>query len=329
MAHGLLANDTMFSVRQVPWHGLGTVIENAPTIAEGIQLAGLDWGVEMSDLTIKSTGELSEYRSIIRQDINAELGIVGQRFHPLQNIDAFNFFDPFLENGLATLETAGSLFDGKKVWILAKIAGTPVQIKGHDEIIRYVLLSNGHDGNTSVNVGFVPVRCVCNNTLSMALNSKASKLIKVKHTQNVKVNVQSVFDIMNLVNQEFEATEQQYRYLASQDINQSDLEKYVKLIFGKEDKKLKLKEDDEMVIESNRVVSKVLAMWDQNKDVTPNNFWGAYNLVNTYLCHEDGRSQEGRLNKMWFGESARKDKQALELALKMADKRVNHKLVTV
>lgn len=329
MAHGLLQNDTMFSVRRVPWHGLGTVIENAPTIAEGIRLAGLDWEVGMSDLTINSTGEISEYRSIIRQDINTELGIVGRRFHPLQNKDAFEFFDPFIENGLASLETAGSLFNGQKVWILAKISGNPIEIAKNDIIVRYVLLSNGHDGKTSINVGYTPQRIVCNNTLSMALNSKASKLIKVKHTQNVKNNVQSIFEIMNLVNQEFEATEEQYRFLASQDINQADLEKYVKLIFGKQEGKLKLKEDDEMIIESNRVVSKVLAMWDQDKLVTPSNWWGAYNLANTYLCHEDGRSQEGRLDKMWFGTSATKDKYALETALKMADKRVNNKLVTV
>jgi phage/plasmid-like protein (TIGR03299 family) len=326
MAHNF---ESGFVLREQAWHGLATVVSEAPTVEDGIVIAGLNWNVAISDMKIAMTGENSGYRSIVRMDNNKELGVVGARYHALQNIEAFSFFNPFIESGLVELETAGSLLGGQKVWVQAIIKNVNIEIGKNDVLQRRILLSNGHDGKTGIGVGFIERRVVCENTLNVALTSKSSKIIKVKHTANVKGNVQAVFDIMNLVNQEFEATEQQYRYLASQDINQADLEKYVKLIFGKEDKKLKLKEDDEMAINSNRVVSKVLAMWDQNKDVTPNNWWGSYNLINTYLCHEDGRSQEGRLNKMWFGESARKDKQALELALKMADKRVNNKLVTV
>src|SRR6185295_11897446 len=127
----------------------------------------------------------------------------------------------------AQIETAGSLRQGKRVWVLAKINRDPLVIKGNDVVEKYVLLSNSHDGTLAVRVGFTPIRVVCNNTLSMAINSEASKLIRIKHTKNVVSNLESVQEIMNLADQEFQATAEQYRMLTRKDINSKDLEKYI------------------------------------------------------------------------------------------------------
>ena len=34
--------ETMFSVRETPWHGLGRIIMDAPASREALELAGLD-----------------------------------------------------------------------------------------------------------------------------------------------------------------------------------------------------------------------------------------------------------------------------------------------
>jgi phage/plasmid-like protein (TIGR03299 family) len=97
---------------------------------------------------------------------------------PLQNDQAFQFFDPFVSSGLVTLETAGSLREGKRVWILARIAeNSDVGIVGDDIVRKYLLLSNSHDGTTAVRVGFTPIRVVCANTLAMAVRNGQSQLI--------------------------------------------------------------------------------------------------------------------------------------------------------
>jgi phage/plasmid-like protein (TIGR03299 family) len=123
MAHQILENDQMFSVGKKPWHGLGKVLENAPSIEEGIKLAGLDWNVSLRPAITNDDDSinLDTHKIVVRDDIKQPLGIVGNNYQILQNKDAFSFFEPFVENEMASLETAGSLFNGKKVFILAKI----------------------------------------------------------------------------------------------------------------------------------------------------------------------------------------------------------------
>ena len=120
MAHGILENDTMFSVKEKPWHKLGTVVESAPSVKEAIKLAGLDWKVEQKPIYINDGSMITTHKAIVKENTSDVLGVVGSSYQPLQNVEAFNWFEPFVENELATLETAGSLFNGKKVWVLAK-----------------------------------------------------------------------------------------------------------------------------------------------------------------------------------------------------------------
>ena len=143
---------------------------------------------------------IPNFKANVRADSNQTLGIVGNTYKPLQNLEAFNWFNPWLETNEVTLETAGSLRNGEIVWVMAKIKGD-IPIIGEDIVNKYVLLSHGHNGKMSVSLGFNPVRVVCMNTLKMAQHADAGKLIKIKHTTQMKTNMNMVRDTMNMLNQ--------------------------------------------------------------------------------------------------------------------------------
>ena len=320
MAHGILENDTMFSVKEKPWHKLGTVVETAPTVREAIKLAGLDWKVELRPICTNDSDNfaIDSHRAVVKEGTSSILGVVGQSYHPLQNTEAFEWFEPFLENDFATLETAGSLFNGKKVWILAKTHKEADVVSG-DTVESYILLSNSHDGSSTVKVGFTPIRVVCNNTLSYAEQTNMSKLIRVRHTQSVVENLQLVRDLMDTVNTQFIATVEQYRELTRRDVSVEDLRKYVKQVFSSQ-KLEKIITDyearEKAEIEAER--KKLLERVEEIFELEPaRKTWNMYNAVNSYLCHDRCRNAELRQNSIWFGDSKLLDRKAFELARKM------------
>ncbi len=131
-----MANDveSMMYVGKTPWHGLGVPVPEGSklSIEEAIVAAGLNWDVELRHLFTE--GQKNEHLCIIgsyvtcRTSDNKVLGIVGRDYEPLQNIDAFKWFQPFLESGEATIETAGSLKGGSRIWVLAKIKRDPMSV---------------------------------------------------------------------------------------------------------------------------------------------------------------------------------------------------------
>ncbi len=165
MAHEV---ESMFSVRQVPWHGLGRIIQDAPDSIAAIKLAGLDW--EVNQLPVSVNGkEVENYKANVRSDNSSILGIVTDRYSIVQNQEAFAFTDSLLADGEVRYETAGSLRDGRQVWMLARMT-KQFSILG-DKIDPYLCLVNSHDGTGAVRVLMTPVRVVCKNTLNMALGS--------------------------------------------------------------------------------------------------------------------------------------------------------------
>lgn len=319
MAAEIEKHDNMFSVKETPWHKLGVVIEKAPTIEEGIKLAGLDWRVNLHPLTLQGTNQLVTHKAVIREDVGNVLGIVGPNWTPLQNKDSFAFFDDFLQNGSASLETAGSLRNGEKVWILAKICADQYEVVKGDPIERYILLSNSHNIG-AVRVGFTNVRVVCNNTLTMAHNSDASKLIRIKHTTNVKQNLANIKDVMKVADQEFIATVQQFERLTRKDIVQKDIEKFVQLTFfeGKD------------VTSSTRTENRYKGILNRIEDLietgrgsdlkgVKGTVWGLYNASTEYLTHEAKNDEETRLESLWFGDNVKLSQKILTTALEFVE----------
>ena len=177
--------ETMMYVREKPWHGLGTMVMEAPTSADALRLAGLDWTVDQTPVYTDAGIEITGYKANRRNSDNAILGIVSDRYKIVQNTEAFEFTDALIgetENGVVKYETAGSLCGGKRVWLLAKM---PTQKILDDDVEPYMFFSNTHDGSGAIKVGLTPIRIVCNNTLNIALNT-AKRQWSTKHIGNMQ-----------------------------------------------------------------------------------------------------------------------------------------------
>lgn len=300
-------------VGQPAWHGLGTRIENGfISPREALELAGMNWRVETEPCYL-SDGTRVPKTMITRRDTDGMiLGTVGDRYHPLQNEDAFNWFEPFIENKSASFETAGSLKDGKVVWVLAKTNIETLEVSKNDPIESYILLSHSHDGTLSIRGGFTGIRVVCNNTLSQAHNSSSSKLIRMKHTKNTKLALEKVQEIMDLGEKDFIATVDQYKFLASKSINKKDLERYVNLV-------LKTSDDEEKEVRKS-TLERIEYLFEngQGNELAGKTYYGAYQAINEYLNYEQGRTQDSRLYNLWFGTNQNVDIKALDIANNMA-----------
>jgi len=318
MAHQV---ESMFSVRETPWHKLGVVVQDAPTAAEAIRLAGLDWSVRTEPLRIASDGRPVEACAVVRDSDNSILGQhVGKDWTPLQNAAAFDWFNPFVESGECSFETAGSLQSGRRVWVLARINRAPAEVGPGDEVRGHLLLSNSHDGTLAVRAGFTPIRVVCANTLALAHGDKASSLLRVRHTRNVVTVLAAVRECIDAVTQEFAATAEQYRFLARRGVSRADLRKYVRKV-------LELTEDKEkpgqLCGRSATTEAAVLANFDNGRGAAlptaKGTWWGAYNAVNEFLGYDRGRGDSQRLDSLWFGDAARINRRALAAAVEFAN----------
>ena len=299
-----------------PWHGLGTEIDDATTFWDAFQLAGLDWEVKTEPLYRKDGSEVKAQASVRTSD-DRVLGVVGPRWTPLQNKDAFEVFEPMVDSGDLKLHTAGSLRGGERVWVLCQLGLENTEIAKGDEISKFALLSNGHDGKLAVHFGFTPIRVVCANTEALARDCEASKLIRVRHHRFVKDNVEKLRDIMNLADQEFETTAEQYRFLASRSINAKDLRKYVKIVVGAHEEKA-----EELSTRTKNIIGTIENLFEsgQGNDLpgVAGTYWAAYNSVTEYLNYTKGRNNENRMDSLWFGQNGSMSQKALATAVALA-----------
>lgn len=308
--------ETMMFVGETPWHGLGEKLDENPTITEAITASGLDWEVGTRDL-FTDEGKRVPAKATYRKTDGSILGVVGPRYTPLQNRDAFDWFQPFLDEGECSLHTAGSLSDGQKVWVLAQLNRDPSEIVQGDEVQKFILLSNSHDGTTAIRVGYTPIRVVCVNTLAFAHSHKDSQLLRIRHTRSSKTALDNVRDIMDNINEQFEATAEQYRFLASRDFNQNDVRKYVKTLLG-----IEKKAPEDIKTRTQNILDEILATIEGPKQSMPGvrgTWWAAYNGFNEYLNYSKGRNANNRMESLWFGQNGNENRDALNTALEFAN----------
>ncbi len=184
--------ETMFYTRERPWHGLGTRVEEAPSSREALRLAGLDWQVLQKPIMTTDGQMVKGFRANVRDRDSRVLGVVTDRYKVVQNEDAFAFTDDLLGEGV-TYETAGSLQDGRKTWLLAKLPQRYI-ISG-DEIAPYLVFMNAHDGSGSIKVAMTPVRVVCMNTLNLAL-ATAKRCWSTAHTGDIRAKIEDARDTL-------------------------------------------------------------------------------------------------------------------------------------
>lgn len=304
--------ETSAFVGRTPWNGGFRVEDGFISPAKFMKAAGLDWKVGLEDAYLADGTQLPKTK-VSRRDTDGKiLGVVGDRYHVLQNEEAFNWFAPFIESRSAAFETAGALKDGKVIWVLASTQLNGAVVK-NDEVKSYILLSHSHDGTLSIRSGFTPIRVVCQNTLAAAMNSASSKLLKIKHTKSATLALEKVQEIMDVANQDFRGTMEQYKFLASKGVNKASLEKYVNLVLGKE-------EEGEVKEVRNSTLEKVELLFETGKghELGAGTAWNAYNAITEYLSWEKGRTVDSRLHSLWFGEDVKTNQKALDLAVKLA-----------
>lgn len=217
--------ETMFSVREKPWHGLGTVVMEAPDSKEALKLAGLDWKVVQQPI-FTDQGMVHGYKANIRSTDHEVLGVVSDRYKIIQNTDAFSFTDELLGEGVR-YETAGSLQRGKKVWLLARLPKEYI-IAG-DRISPYLVFSNTHDGSGAVRAAVTPVRVVCNNTLNLALSS-AKRSFSMVHTGDIRGKVQEAKQTLFMADQYMESLGREFEKLRKQKVSDQQVKEYMELL---------------------------------------------------------------------------------------------------
>lgn len=185
--------ESMFYVREKPWHGLGTMVAEAPDSAVALRLAGLDWNVIQKDImTEDGDGIIPGFKANVRDTDGSVLGIVTDRYRVVQNAEAFSFTDALLGEGVR-YETAGSLQGGRRTWVLARLPHQYI-ING-EEISPYLVFMNAHDGSGAIKAAMTPVRVVCQNTLNLAI-STAKRSWSFNHTGNISGKLDEARDTL-------------------------------------------------------------------------------------------------------------------------------------
>jgi phage/plasmid-like protein (TIGR03299 family) len=311
MAHEIYIQSgkaSMFYVGDPPWHGLGTQLNNPATAAQAIKAAKLDWEVLKMPLYANDGHKncrIPDKYAIVPADRWGTddcpiFGTVGPYYTILQNRDAFSFFDPIVGKEAAIYHTAGALGKGERIWILAKLPAE-IRIAGDDIASKFLLLSNSHDGQGSVQIKFTPIRVVCQNTLTQALRD--GQTIRVPHLSNIEERLQFAAKAMGFINNYFSDLEQSFQAMAKIQLNANGLSSYLNRIFP-----------DPQNPNNRSGIRKAAdnRLWSQyffengkgNKEpAVQGTLWAAYNGVAEMIDHCVTKKipNEQRLDSVWFG----------------------------
>jgi phage/plasmid-like protein (TIGR03299 family) len=280
--HGILENDFMFSGRgEVPWHGIGAVLDGVLTSEEAIKEARLTWTVEQTPVyTANNWAQaIPGYVANVRSDTREVLGIVSERYHVAQNKDAFAFADELIGNGEipCTYETAGSLFNGRRVFMLVNM---PKGRIAGDEYQPYACLSNAHDGSACLQIFLTGIRVVCNNTLTAALHT-AKRKISIRHFSLMDQRKGEAIKAMGAASKYFHDLEAFASELAGKKVN---IGKVLDRLFPAH------QEMSERQIKSNNEVKELIKSILRKKDDLQNfkgTAWGAYSAIADYRSNAE------------------------------------------
>lgn len=315
-------------VKEAAWHGLGVVLDSPPTSEEAITQAGLNWFVKKESMYLENGDIIPDNYAIVRDSDNKVLGVVGNRYYPLQNKEAFDFFDPIVKDGVAKYESAGSLMGGKRIWVLAKLNGE-LEVGKNDVINKYVLLSNSHDGTSNVQTKITPVRVVCMNTLTAALRTKAihqEDEVKVRHTKSLTDKLKEGARILKTINDSYDNLYKIWKKMTEVKMPTVDVIEYFGTVFPAP-KNSKNPYKTERIRTELHMLSAESSL-GATLDSSAGTLWGAYNAVTAYIDHirsiRKDSTDEKHLENVWFGSRYKTKNLALQVAIKYMDKQGVH-----
>ncbi len=324
MPHDLATTDSrpaMMYTGEVPWHRLGTRLDEPATAREAIAAAGLDYDVELTRLVTVNDIPIPDKLAVVREDSRSILGVVGNTYRPVQNRECFGFLDAVVADGSLRYHTAGALGKGERVWMLAKLP-EDIRVKNSDDITeKYLLLSNSHDGSSSLRAFFTPIRVICANTLAIAERNGRGQGVSIVHKGDLSLKIQQAQEVLGLAKRFYDDVELRINRLASHYPSLRQLEEYFKLVYpdspdGESTRTKNVRQELHRLFEEG-IGHKMPAI----RHTT----WTALNAVTEYVDHY--RSTRGktamerasnRLDSAWFGSGARLKEHAWELAMQMA-----------
>jgi phage/plasmid-like protein (TIGR03299 family) len=282
------------SFREPAWHGLGTVFTEEKTTAEMLEAANLNnWNVRLEDLEIPShLSSDKSYQYVVRTNPTDKtqtdvLGVVGERYHVLQNEDLFSFGDNILDGG-GRWETAGSIRGGRVVFgSMALERETILDPNGvADKVKTYLLINTSHDGSIAIQASITPVRVVCANTLNLALggvgrkkNKGIKQSFKIRHTQTAQGKVQIARETLGLANAYMDAFDIMAKEMIEKEITAQDFNKIVLAAYPKpdSDKKVALTKWTNKIDTINDIYT------GEFNGMIANTAWGAFNALTERL----------------------------------------------
>lgn len=331
---------------ETPWHGLGTKVPRDLTPIQMLEASGNDWLVEKIPAFIEvnqtvqtpvpyTAEQLAKFKKakkkvpalktvgetkLVRVKINAEalvrtsdgkvLDTVSADWNPVQNHQAMEFFNQFVEAGKMEMSTVGSLKGGQIVWGLAKVKESFELFKG-DKVESHLLFTNFHKYGFSTDVRFTPVRVVCWNTLCLSLDSNVERMVKYSHRR--EFNPEAVKDMLGIAKEKLGKYEEMAAFLGSKKAKNEDIVEYFKRIMPGADGKLK-------DLSKNAEITLDLLEKQPGTQFAPGSWWQAFNAVTFFFDHVVCKTADQRLKQAWYGSHKSLKTKALELALDYAGK---------
>lgn len=309
MAHEV---ETMAYAGEVPWHGLGVKVIDDLTPAQMLEKAGLDWTVEKVPTYIDFNNQKipTEDSALVRSTDGKILSVVSGEWNPVQNHEAFDFFNDFVMEGDMKMHTAGSLKEGKNVWALAKV-DNDFEILNGDKVEPYLLFSNPHEYGKCVDIRFTAIRVVCNNTLTLALGGTSDLVVRLNHRGAFDADM--VKRTLGIAKTKMNTYKEAAEFLSTKRYNPETLHNYLKEIFPA------LSKENKDVM--SRPAEQVLAVMDTQPgaEFAPGSWWNAFNGVTFTTDHLLGHTNESRLQSAWYGQNRLRKVKALEKAIEYAE----------
>lgn len=301
----------------VPWHGLGVKVSNDLTPEQMLKAAGLNWTVDPVELFAEVGDKrlATGHRALVRSTDQRVLDVITDYWNPVQNQEAFEFFNDFVGAGEMEMHTAGSLKDGKIVWALAKVKESFELFNGRDQVDAYLHFTNPHSYGQSIDVRFTPIRVVCNNTLTLSLNMKSKNMVKVSHRREFDADM--VKEALGVAKHKLDQYKEMAQFLSKKRYNDENVVDYFKRVFPV----LTTKTDSEKVLSKSAERALDIIKYDSQPgaEFGKGTWWEAFNAVTYMTDHEIGRSADTRLTSAWYGANKNLKTKALETAVEMAD----------
>lgn len=279
MSHNI---ESLFYAGESVWHGLGTRVAEAQTSKEAIVLAGLDWQVQAKNLFLDDKTPVSGFVANVRDRDNQVLGVVTDAYKIVQNDEAFAFVDGLVGNGVIDVkyETAGSLSNGKRVWMLVKM---PDENIVGDKFENYLVFTNSFDGTGAIRAAMTPVRVVCQNTLNMALRS-AQRQWSVKHMGDMQSKMREAQQTLGLYSKYMTQLKEEADVLSQKTVTDTRFMDFVDELFPKI---TSITATPRQINNAEQVRNSFLSFRNAPYDLKriEGTAWGFMNLVSDFVSH--------------------------------------------